>query len=260
VSEDEWVSDDSSVDKDEFIYRRVSKNDKGSFTLDRKSGTKCLGKGAFTLNPNDKADPAGCSVHMDSLLRAHEIPTSKLADWDKQGVGRFQAVDVRRGEGGVVLSPDEEDEALGKAHALLRTKTAGLPKAEWSDVRDAILEEAIYFESDPGYVAPLSDIQSCEARQPIVADRSETNDLADAEGRSTVADEPEVADRPAAIDQPVVANQQIGKSKPVLRRAISAVICLAAITAVLRASRQHQAARRRPGARRHTPIRFCRER
>ncbi len=89
---------------------------------------------------------------MDSLLRAHEIATDKLvADWDKQGVGRFQAVDVRRGEGGVVLSPDAEDEVLGKAHALLRTMTARLPKAEWSD---AILAEAIYFESDPGYAEP----------------------------------------------------------------------------------------------------------
>ena len=150
---DEWVSDDPSLSDDEVIYRRVLKGNPGSFdvTVDRMSGVTCLGKGAFSLNDRDKAPPAGCSVHIESLMRVHKIPTGALTSWDKYGVGRFHAADVRRGKGGVVPFEDPDDEALGKAHALLRTPTPGLPKAEWSDVRSAILENAVYFESDPGY-------------------------------------------------------------------------------------------------------------
>ena len=154
MAAEEWVSDDSSLKHEEFIYRRVAKADKGSFnlTVDRKSGEKCLGKGAFSPNDNDRKPPAGCSVHLDSLLRAHEIPTSRLvANWDTHGVGRFRAADVRRNGGGVIVSPDNDDTVLGPAHALLRTKSPGLPRTEWSYIRSAILDEAVYFDSDPGY-------------------------------------------------------------------------------------------------------------
>jgi hypothetical protein len=89
---------------------------------------------------------------MESLMRFHDIATSKLANWDTQGVGRFHARDVRRGKGGIVSSEDPEDQELGKAHALIRTKAAGLPRSEWLDIRSAILEQAVYFDSDPGYL------------------------------------------------------------------------------------------------------------
>lgn len=84
-------------------------------------------------------------------MRYHGIATSDLADWDNQGVARFQAKDVRRGEGGVVASEDPDDSVLGKSHGLLRTKSPDLPKPEWKDIRSAILEQAVYFPSDPGY-------------------------------------------------------------------------------------------------------------
>lgn len=147
----EWVSDDPSITDDEVVYRRVTKNAPGALTIDRISGETHLGTGAFSLNPRDRAAPAGCSVCLESLMRQHEIPTSRLAKWETQGVGRFHARDVRRGKGGIVASEDPEDTELGKAHALLRTKSPGLPRAEWLDIRSAILEQAIYFESDPGF-------------------------------------------------------------------------------------------------------------
>lgn len=154
---DDWVSDDPSVVDDEVVYRRVLKGQPGSFdvTVDRVSGTACLGKGAFSLNSRDKEPPAGGSVHLEGHMRSHEIPTSALATWDTHGVGRFYAKDVRRGPGGVVAWRDPDDAALGEAHALLRTPSAGLPKPEWSDIRSAILESAVYFESDPGYAPDL---------------------------------------------------------------------------------------------------------
>lgn len=154
---DEWTSDDPTLGDDEVIYRRVSKKDQGSFTVDRKSGERRLGPGAFSLNGNDYLDPAGCSVHLERLLISNEIPTNQLVNWETHGVGRFKAIDVRNGGGGVVLAPDDADEVLGKAHALLRTKSVGLPRGEWRDVRAAILDKAIYFESDPGYFVASDD-------------------------------------------------------------------------------------------------------
>jgi len=153
---DEWVSDDLSISDDEILYRRVLKADSGSFTVDRISGETRLGKGAFSLNDRDKEPPAGCSVCLEGLMRIHEILTCDLADWETHGVGRFHAKDVRRGEGGIIASEDPDDPVLGKAHALLRTKSPGLPRPEWNYVRSAILEHAVYFDSDPGY----SDVQA----------------------------------------------------------------------------------------------------
>jgi hypothetical protein len=160
VSEsDEWTHDDPSIKDDEVLYRRVPKDEDPkkkyydvSNTVDRISGTPCLGKGALSLNDADKVNPgAGLSIQIEGLMQKLEIPTAKLVNWDTHGVGRFHAGDVRRGRGGVIAFEDLSDEILGKAHGLIRTKSASLPRPEWSAIRSELMQVAIWYESDPGY-------------------------------------------------------------------------------------------------------------
>jgi hypothetical protein len=154
----DWVYNDASIKDGEVLYRRVAKDDapqKNLFTtVDRVSGTRCLGKGAFTLTTPDKTLPnAGASVQIESLMKTNVIPTYALVDWETHGVGRFHVVDVRNGLGGVVAFEDPDDEILGKVHGLLRTKSPIFDRPEWSKIRSFILQAAVWFESDPGYEA-----------------------------------------------------------------------------------------------------------
>lgn len=156
---DEWVIDDSSLDHSDVLYRRVSKDDdpkKNNFdfgtAVNRITGQPCLGKGAFSLTRDDKKLPnAGCSVHIEILMKHNEIPTSQLVNWETHGVGRFHVRDVRRGKGGVVAKEDPDTEILGKVHGLIRTASKDFPRAEWSEIRSQILQAAIWYDSDPGY-------------------------------------------------------------------------------------------------------------
>lgn len=154
-----WLHDDLSISDDEILYRRVEKDYEPSrnlftTTVDRISGERCLGKGAFSLTDDDRKLPnAGASVQLEGLMREHGIPTAGLVNWDTHGVGRFHARDVRRGEGGVVALEDPEDEVLGTVHGLLRTRSDNFPRPEWSKIRSYILEAAIWYDSDPGYEA-----------------------------------------------------------------------------------------------------------
>lgn len=171
----EWTYDDPSIPHGEVLYRRVPKDEEPkkhyfdfATTVDRISGEKCLGKGAFSLTTPDKTHAeegpsgAGLSVQIESLMRLNGIPTSDLVDWETHGVGRFHADDVRRGleedptrgRGGVVAFEDPTDDVLGKAHGLLRTQSPDSPRSEWSDIRSKLLSAAIWYDSDPGYETP----------------------------------------------------------------------------------------------------------
>jgi hypothetical protein len=172
-----WVVDDPSILANDILYRRVEKDgDPRCFTTDRISGTKCLGPAAFTISSGDKGFDGGLSVHVEGLLAKHRIPTRKLVNWETHGVARFEVAVVRSGNGGVVLREDPEDPHLGKAHALMRTQTADLgaraAKREWSVIRSQILDNAVYFENDPGFLrAELADVSrgttTCDVRTAL---------------------------------------------------------------------------------------------
>jgi hypothetical protein len=99
-----------------------------------------------------KQDQAGCSIHIESLMREHLIATSSLVDWSVSGVGRFTAADVRISGGGVVARKDESDPELGKAHGLVRSESPGMRSGPaWSGLRNKLLDHVQYFDEDPGY-------------------------------------------------------------------------------------------------------------
>ena len=151
-----WVYDDAEIADDSVLYRRIeNEGDPKNFSRDRIHGTRCLGPAAFSASSDDK-DPngvgGGLSTHLEVLMKVNEIPTVKLADWERFGTARFNVRDVRDGGGGVVIEEDRDDPDLGKAHALMRSTSPGMMKrGAWSSARRFVLERAIYFASDPGY-------------------------------------------------------------------------------------------------------------
>jgi hypothetical protein len=159
VSSAEWVHDDPGVPDEAVVFRRVEKDgDPKNFSLDRIHETKCLGPGAFTASSRDKGPEGGLSVHLEYLLRRHEIKTADLvADWNEFGVARFHVRDLRACGGGIIEKEDPEDEVLGKAHALMRSTSPGMKaRGAWASARKLVLERAIYFDVDPGF----SDVET----------------------------------------------------------------------------------------------------
>lgn len=152
-----WVSDDNSILADDVLYRRVEKDgDPNSFTEDRKNGTPCLGPAAFTISSKDKGIDGGLSTYIESILAESRILTIDMVDWDKYGLARFYVSTLRECGGGIVADEDKSDPVLGVAHGLLRTKQPDLgsraAKREWSNIRSDLLDHAVYYDSDPGYL------------------------------------------------------------------------------------------------------------
>lgn len=148
----EWKHDDAEIKSAETLYRRVPNKPSYFKTQNRFNGDICFSPAAFSLTDADHIPPAGCSTQLENLMIEHEIATADLVNWDTHVVGRFKVEHVRASGGGVVAHEDAEDEILGKAHGLLRTKSPGMrPKGEWSALRNKLLEHVEYFGTDPGY-------------------------------------------------------------------------------------------------------------
>lgn len=93
---------------------------------------------------------AGCSVQVDSLMERHRLPTTALADWGNEVVGRIYVSDVRESGGGVIACEDPTDTALGKAHGLIRTQSPNMkPPSDYAALRSRLLERVVYFDRDP---------------------------------------------------------------------------------------------------------------
>ena len=135
--------DDEAFSDDELLYRRVPDQPKFLQSIDPVTGARRPTVAAFSISGHHD----GLSVSIHSLIRRHGLKTFNLCNWDTHGVARFKAGHVRP-ELGVVA--DETDEPLiGKAHGLIRGPEGKPPKSSWNKVRDEILENVVYFDSDP---------------------------------------------------------------------------------------------------------------
>lgn len=136
--------DDTSFADAEHLYRRVP--DKPSFLTQRDpiTGKRRPQPAAFSI----KSEPDGLSIVIDGLIRALKLKTRDLCNWETHGVARFAAGHVRP-KLGVIAAEDLNSPYLGRAHGLIRGPD-GVPTAsEWNPIRDQILANVDFFETDP---------------------------------------------------------------------------------------------------------------
>lgn len=125
-----------------MLYRRVLDDPEHLSAVDPVTGKRRPTIAAFSYS-ND-----GLSVSIHGLIRRHGLKTCHLCkDWGRHGVARFEARYVRP-DAGVTADPTE-DPLIGKAHGLVRGPTGKPPREIWNSIRDAILQNLDYFESDP---------------------------------------------------------------------------------------------------------------
>lgn len=136
--------DDKAFSDDELLYRRVPDQPKFLQSVDPVTGARRPTIASFSIS----GDPDGLSVSIHSLIRRHGLKTFNLCNWDTHGVARFQARHVRPDLG--LVADETDDPLIGKAHGLIRGPEGKPSKSVWNRVRDEILENVVYFDSDPG--------------------------------------------------------------------------------------------------------------
>ncbi|WP_142391442.1 hypothetical protein [Mycobacterium sp. ENV421] len=141
--------DDDQFADDEQLYRRVPDKPSHLKVVDPVTGKKRPTTAAFRIAD----EPDGLSISIRGLLVRHGLKTFDLCkDWSTHGVARFAARHVRS-ETGVIENPTD-DPLVGRAHGLIRGPDGIPTPSVWNKVRDRILGNLDYFESDP---EPASD-------------------------------------------------------------------------------------------------------
>lgn len=136
--------DDQFVDE-ELLYRRVPDKPTHLKVIDPVTGEKRPTTAAFRIAD----EPDGLSISIHGLILRHGLKTRHLCtDWSTHGVARFEARHVRPRTG--VIADETDDALMGKAHGLIRGPDGIPTKRVWNGVRDEILQNLEYFESDPG--------------------------------------------------------------------------------------------------------------
>lgn len=150
----DWVWDDESqVPHDERLLRRVRrKPDCVVINLTTKKAE--LKAGALIFD-----NGSGMSVHRESVRHRLGVPMVDLCDWDMYHAVEFEARTVRSAEcpiedeavqvGGVIHENDPDDDRLGEAHALVRTRSSSLPRQERRAIRDRIVDSHEWVAEDP---------------------------------------------------------------------------------------------------------------
>lgn len=150
----EWIWDDAStVPDDEQLLRRVRRIP-DCVVPNLTTRTAELKAGALIFDDGD-----GMSVHQDSIRGRLNVPRAEICDWELYHAIEFEASVVREAEcfesdqsvraGGVVHQDDGDDDVLGMAHALVRTRSAGLPRGQKRAIRDQIVDHHRWVQEDP---------------------------------------------------------------------------------------------------------------
>lgn len=131
-----WVFDDSKIPDWGTLYRRVPRENPDFLTRDLETNQVVVHPAAFRYVKD------GMSVARHELLEAAGQTVADLP-WPAERfvIASFLVSTVRSGGGGVVDAPDPADALTGHAHALVRTSEPPPDKGQWSDVRNAILQE-----------------------------------------------------------------------------------------------------------------------
>lgn len=139
-----WEWDDESIPSAERVYRRILRRP-NYIVPNLLTGQPEPGKASLQF---DKGD--GMSVHLESLRAELGVEIEVAYDWSKYHVIEFDVECVRSGGvGGVIQSDDPDDEVLGKAHGVVRTKSPSMPRSERDVVRDAIIDRFRWIRSTP---------------------------------------------------------------------------------------------------------------
>lgn len=140
-----WDYDDDQFLCNELLYRRVPAKPSHLKLIDPVTGEKRPTTAAFSI----AKEPDGLSVLIQGLIRRHGLKTCHLcADWSTHGVARFEVRHLRPSTG--VIEDRTDDPLIGKAHGLIRGPDGIPPPEVWNPIRDHILANLKYFESDPG--------------------------------------------------------------------------------------------------------------
>lgn len=95
-----------------------------------------------------KQEPDGLSISIHGLVSRYQLRTRDLCkDWNAHGVARFMVCHIRPDTG--VIGDETDDPLMGKAHGLIRGPDGIPPQGVWNKVRDDILQNLDYFESEP---------------------------------------------------------------------------------------------------------------
>lgn len=142
--------DDDAIPPEERVLRRVRRIP-DCVIFDLLTGEPEIKAGAL------KFDDDGMSVHRDSCRAALGVPRSEICDWDTHHAIEFAVATVRRGQGGVVHEDDPGDTVLGKAHALVRTRSPRPSKSEKTAIRDQIIDNHVWVAEDPNCPTRAAD-------------------------------------------------------------------------------------------------------
>jgi hypothetical protein len=143
-----WDYDDDQFLDDEWLYRRVPDKPSHVKLIDPVTGEKRPTTAAFSIT--DELDGLSISIH--SLISRHGLKTRHLCEnWSTHGVARFEVRHLRPNTG--VIANETDDPLMGKAHGLIRAPDGIPTRSVWNKVRDDILQNLDYFESDPGISA-----------------------------------------------------------------------------------------------------------
>lgn len=150
----EWAWDDESqIPHEERLLRRVRRKP-DCVVVNLTTAEAELKAGALIF---DKG--SGMSVHRESIRADLGVSREDICDWDLYHAIEFRAEVVRSAEcvesggsvaaGGVIHEDDPEDDLLGTAHALVRTRSATIPKGQRTAIRDRIVDNFVWVKEDP---------------------------------------------------------------------------------------------------------------
>lgn len=138
---DAW--DDPSIPDEDRLLRKIHR--RPDFAVrDLVTGRLLVQTAALRL------DPDGMSTQREGLLPLIEATREDLYEWDRfYGIEFPVSVARSTGQAGVVDEVDPEDERLGAAHSLVRTKDPHPARASWKEVRAVIAYHCEWMREDP---------------------------------------------------------------------------------------------------------------
>lgn len=136
---DGWKNDDAAIDGKTAFLRMIPARPEYTIARDCINGRPYATPRALQIDVN-----SGLSVHgVDLLLSEHSVEPADY--YPTEYLIEFTASTVRQCEDwGVILEPEPDDEAYGKAHALVRHATPKPSKSKKEQIREAINRDCVW--------------------------------------------------------------------------------------------------------------------